>query len=46
MVSFRNDIYTSIFESRCMPCHSSDGGQIILAPVEVAYNNIINVLVK
>ena len=42
MVSFRNDIYTPIFESRCMPCHSSDGGQIILAPVEVAYNNIIN----
>ena len=42
LVSFRNDIYTPIFESRCMPCHSSDGGQIILAPVEVAYENIIN----
>ena len=42
LVSFRNDIYTPIFESRCMPCHNSDGGQIILAPAEVAYNNIIN----
>ena len=42
IVSFRNDIYTPIFESRCMPCHNSDGGQIILAPVEVAYNNMIN----
>lgn len=42
LVSFRNDIYTPIFEGRCMPCHSSDGGQIILAPVEVAYENLIN----
>ncbi len=42
LVSFRNDIYTPIFESRCMPCHNSDGGQIILAPVEVAYENMIN----
>ncbi|MDC3104022.1 cytochrome c [Flavobacteriales bacterium] len=42
MVSFRNDIYTPIFESRCMPCHSSDGGQIILAPADLAYENMIN----
>tara|TARA_B100001115_G_scaffold173432_1_gene157545 strand:+ start:288 stop:1085 length:798 start_codon:yes stop_codon:yes gene_type:complete len=41
-VSFRNDIYNPIFESRCMPCHSSDGGQIILAPASVAYDNMIN----
>ena len=25
-----------------MPCHSSDGGQIILAPANVAYDNMIN----
>ena len=24
-----------------MPCHNSDGGQIILAPADVAYNNMI-----
>ena len=42
LVSFRNDIYVPIFESRCMPCHSSDGGQIILAPASVAYDNMIN----
>ena len=46
LVSFHNDIYTPIFESRCMPCHNSDGGQIILAPVEVAYKNIINGISK
>jgi len=42
IVRFRNDIYNPIFESRCMPCHSSDGGQIILAPASVAYENMIN----
>ena len=42
LVSFRNDIYIPIFESRCMPCHSSDGGQIILAPADVAYENMIS----
>ncbi len=42
LVSFRNDIYVPIFETRCMPCHSSDGGQIILAPADVAYENMIN----
>ncbi len=42
LVSFRNDIYTPIFESRCMPCHNSDGGQIILAPIKVAYENMIS----
>lgn len=42
LISFRNDIYVPIFESRCMPCHGSDGGQIILAPADVAYENMIN----
>ena len=42
LISFRNDIYTPIFESRCMPCHNSDGGQIILAPSNIAYENMIN----
>ena len=42
IVSFRNDIYNTIFENSCMPCHSSDGGQIILAPASVAYDNMIN----
>ena len=46
IVSFRNDIYTPIFESSCMPCHNSDGGQIILAPADVAYNNMINGISK
>ena len=41
-VSFRNDIYNPIFNGRCMPCHSSDGGQIILAPIDIAYDNLIN----
>ncbi len=45
-VSFLNDIYNPIFynngEGRCMPCHNSDGGQIRLAPANVAYENLIN----
>ena len=46
LVSFLNDIYNPIFynngEGRCMPCHNSDGGQIRLAPANVAYENLIN----
>ena len=44
-VSFLNDIYKPIFynngEGKCMPCHNSDGGQIRLAPVNIAYQNLI-----
>lgn len=46
LVSFLNDIYNPIFynngEGRCMPCHNSDGGQIRLAPANIAYENLIN----
>ena len=46
LVSFRNDIYEPIFynngEGKCMPCHNSLGGQIRLAPTELAYENLIN----
>jgi hypothetical protein len=45
-ISFLNDIYTPIFynngDGRCMPCHNSDGGQIRLAPANIAYENLIN----
>ena len=44
-ISFLNDIYNPIFynngEGKCMPCHNSDGGQIRLAPSNIAYQNLI-----
>lgn len=45
LISFKDDIYNPIFynngEGKCMPCHNSDGGQIRLAPAQLAYDNLI-----
>lgn len=46
LVSFRNDIYEPIFnnngEGKCMPCHNSNGGQMVLQPAALAYEAFIN----